>query len=83
MEKSWNRIQLVDADRDWDDVTRWDALHDLPSPCDRGNAHQGEVIIDDCHETMVVNRSEGVVAVHGVDNVTGRDRGRGARVPQG
>lgn len=67
MEKA-ERVVVVPVEMGWSDVGSWDALHELASKDDDGNAHHGEILAIDTANCLV--RSEGpLVTVIGVKDL--------------
>ena len=52
MEKS-GRIALVPVDMEWNDIGSWQALWDVSRKDDDGNVVQGNVILEDVHNSLV------------------------------
>ncbi len=64
MEKS-DRVAVVPADLDWNDIGSWQALWEVSEKDADNNAVQGDVILEDVHDSLV--RSEhGLVAAIGL-----------------
>ena len=74
MEKS-KRIAVVPADFGWSDVGSFAALPDV-RPTDRlGNVAEGDAIVLDARNTMVLAKGGRPVAVVGIDDVVVVDAG--------
>ncbi len=58
---------VVPLDAGWSDVGSWTALRDVSEQDDDGNAHHGDVIAIDCHNTFAYG--ERLVAMVGLDDV--------------
>jgi mannose-1-phosphate guanylyltransferase/mannose-6-phosphate isomerase len=52
----------------WSDVGAWDALWKVLPKCDQGNAFRGDVMLEDCRDTLVVSESR-LVACIGLTNL--------------
>lgn len=52
----------------WSDVGAWDALWKVLPKCSAGNATRGDVLLEDCYDTLVVSESR-LVACIGVSNL--------------
>ncbi len=66
MEKTMDAV-VVPLDAGWNDVGSWTALRDVSPRDANGNAHHGDVIAIDCHDTYAY--SERLVALVGLDDV--------------
>lgn len=67
MERS-DRVAVVPVEMDWSDVGSWDALHDISSKDEEGNAHKGDIVAVRTSGCMI--RSEGpLVAAVGVSDL--------------
>jgi len=66
MEKTTDAV-VVPLDAGWNDVGSWTALRDVSPRDGDGNAHHGDVIAIDCHDTYAY--SERLVALVGLDDV--------------
>jgi len=74
MEKS-KRIAVVPADFGWSDVGSFAALPDV-KPTDRlGNVAEGDAVVVDAHNTVVLAKGGRPVAVVGIDDVVVVDAG--------
>ncbi|MEM9403012.1 MAG: mannose-1-phosphate guanylyltransferase/mannose-6-phosphate isomerase [Pseudomonadota bacterium] len=67
MEKS-NSVAVVPLDCGWSDVGSWSALHSVLESDERDNSVEGDVLIHDCANSLVLSESRLVGAV-GLDNV--------------
>jgi mannose-1-phosphate guanylyltransferase len=74
MEKS-QRIAVVPADFGWSDVGSFAALAEVRGLDDLGNVKQGEVVVVDGHDNVVLAHGSRPVAVVGVDGVVVVDAG--------
>jgi mannose-1-phosphate guanylyltransferase/mannose-6-phosphate isomerase len=61
-------IQMVPLDADWSDLGAWDAVWQVQSKDAQGNAHVGDVLHTDSHNTLV-NASTRLVALVGVSDL--------------
>lgn len=52
----------------WSDVGAWDALWKVLPKCDAGNATRGDVLLENCRDTLVVSESR-LVACIGLSNL--------------
>jgi mannose-1-phosphate guanylyltransferase/mannose-6-phosphate isomerase len=52
----------------WSDVGAWDALWKVLPKCDQGNAFRGDVMLENCRDTLVVSESR-LVACIGLSNL--------------
>lgn len=69
MEKATN-ICVVTADFQWDDVGSWDSLYDhLPKDAN-GVITQGDVLTQNCRDSLIVSQTKQVVTAIGVDNLS-------------
>ncbi len=66
MEKT-NDASVVPLDAGWSDVGSWTALRDVSEQDADGNAHQGDVIAIDCHNTFAYG--ERLIAMVGLEDV--------------
>ncbi|PZU29985.1 MAG: mannose-1-phosphate guanylyltransferase/mannose-6-phosphate isomerase [Stenotrophomonas sp.] len=58
---------VVPLDAGWSDVGSWTALRDVSEQDANGNAHHGDVIAIDCHDTFAYG--ERLIAMVGLDDV--------------
>ncbi|WP_282266862.1 mannose-1-phosphate guanylyltransferase/mannose-6-phosphate isomerase [Stenotrophomonas sp. PS02298] len=58
---------VVPLDAGWSDVGSWTALRDVSEQDANGNAHRGDVIAIDCHDTFAYG--ERLIAMVGLDDV--------------
>lgn len=58
---------VVPLDAGWSDVGSWTALRDVSEQDADGNAHRGDVIAIDCHDTFAYG--DRLIAMVGLDNV--------------
>jgi mannose-1-phosphate guanylyltransferase/mannose-6-phosphate isomerase len=58
-------IQMVPLDAGWSDLGAWDAVWNMLSKDDQGNAHTGDVLSTDSHNTLVFSTSR-LVSLVGV-----------------
>ena len=61
-------IQMVPLDAGWSDLGAWDAVWQVQPKDDHGNAHVGDVLHTDSHNTMV-HASSRLVALVGVSDL--------------
>jgi mannose-1-phosphate guanylyltransferase/mannose-6-phosphate isomerase len=61
-------IQMVPLDAGWSDLGAWDAVWQVQPKDAQGNAHQGDVLSTDSHNTLVHARSS-LVALVGVSDL--------------
>lgn len=61
MEKT-DKAALVPLDCGWDDVGSWNFLESLPRDS-QGNLLRGDVVADDCHDTLIQSESRLVAAL--------------------
>ena len=66
MEKTTDAA-VVPLDAGWSDVGSWTALRDVSEQDTNGNAHRGDVIAIDCHDTFAYG--ERLIAMVGLDDV--------------
>jgi len=66
MEKTTDAA-VVPLDAGWSDVGSWTALRDVSEQDANGNAHRGDVIAIDCHDTFAYG--ERLIAMIGLDDV--------------
>ncbi|GAB3509031.1 mannose-1-phosphate guanylyltransferase/mannose-6-phosphate isomerase [Pseudoxanthomonas daejeonensis] len=66
MEKTADAV-LVPLDAGWSDVGSWTALRDVSPQDANGNAHHGDVIAIDCHDTYAYG--DRLIALVGLDDV--------------
>ncbi len=52
----------------WSDVGAWDALWKVLDKCESGNALRGDVLLEDCRDTLAISESR-LVACVGVSNL--------------
>lgn len=52
----------------WSDVGAWDALWKVLPKCDQGNAHQGDVLLENCRNTLALSSGR-LVACIGLDDI--------------
>lgn len=75
---------VVPLDAHWSDVGAWDSLHDIAERDASGNVLRGDVLLEDCRDSLVLAQSrlvatlgcEGVVVVETPDAVLVADRSR-------
>ncbi|MEM6514138.1 MAG: mannose-1-phosphate guanylyltransferase/mannose-6-phosphate isomerase [Pseudomonadota bacterium] len=67
MEKS-ESVAVIPLDCGWSDVGSWSALHDVLESDDRRNSIDGDVLMYDCDNSLLLSESRLVGAV-GLDNV--------------
>ncbi len=67
MEKS-ESVSVIPLDCGWSDVGSWSALHDVLESDDRRNSMDGDVLMHDCDNSLLLSESRLVGAV-GLDNV--------------
>jgi mannose-1-phosphate guanylyltransferase / mannose-6-phosphate isomerase len=61
-------IKMVPLDAGWNDLGAWDAVWNVLSKDDFGNAHVGDVLTIDCKNTLV-HASSRLVSLVGVENL--------------
>jgi mannose-1-phosphate guanylyltransferase/mannose-6-phosphate isomerase len=61
-------IQMVPLDAGWSDLGAWDAVWQVQPKDTKGNAHVGDVLHTDCHNTLV-HASGRLVALVGVSDL--------------
>ena len=61
-------IKMVPLNAGWSDLGAWDAVWNVLPKDERGNAHSGDVLITDSHNTLV-HASSRLVSLVGVDNL--------------
>ena len=61
-------IQMVPLDADWNDLGAWDAVWHVQPKDEHGNAHVGDVLSNDSHNTLV-HASNRLVALVGVSDL--------------
>jgi mannose-1-phosphate guanylyltransferase/mannose-6-phosphate isomerase len=61
-------IQMVPLDAGWNDLGAWDAVWQVQLKDANGNAHEGDVLHNDCHNTLV-HASSRLVALVGVSDL--------------
>jgi mannose-1-phosphate guanylyltransferase/mannose-6-phosphate isomerase len=61
-------IQMVPLDADWSDLGAWDAVWQVQPKDPQGNAHMGDVLHTDSHNTLV-HASSRLVALVGVSDL--------------
>ena len=61
-------IKMVALNAGWSDLGAWDAVWQVLHKDDKGNAHQGDVLISDSRNTLV-HASSRLVSLVGVDNL--------------
>jgi mannose-1-phosphate guanylyltransferase len=74
MEKS-GRIAVVPADFGWSDVGSFDALPEVRRADERGNVVEGEAIVIDGRDNVVLGRKDRPLALIGLDGVVAVDAG--------
>ncbi len=67
MEKT-DRAAVLPIDVGWNDVGSWSALWSVVEQDGQGNAHRGDVIARDCHDTLVVSDKR-LVALIGLSDM--------------
>ena len=67
MEKT-DRAAVLPIDVGWNDVGSWSALWSVVEQDAQGNAHRGDVIARDCHDTLVVSDKR-LVALIGLSDL--------------
>ena len=67
LEKS-DRVSLIPCDIGWNDVGSWQAVHEISSTDENGNALQGNVIAVDCKNTLI-RAEKRLVAAIGVEDI--------------
>jgi mannose-1-phosphate guanylyltransferase/mannose-6-phosphate isomerase len=78
------RAVVVPLDAQWSDVGAWDSLHAIADRDAAGNVARGDVLLEDCRDSLVLAQSrlvatlgcEGVVVVETPDAVLVAGRGR-------
>lgn len=68
MEKT-ARAKMVPLDAGWNDVGSWQAIHEVSTKDASGNVVDGDVLTEDCSNSVISSESRLVAAV-GVDNLT-------------
>ena len=66
LEKS-NRVALIPCDIGWNDVGSWQAVHEISSLDENGNALQGKVIAVDCKNSLIRAEKRLVAAIGAED----------------
>jgi mannose-1-phosphate guanylyltransferase/mannose-6-phosphate isomerase len=66
--ESTERAAVLPIDVGWNDVGSWSALWSVVEQDGGGNAHRGDVIARDCHNTLVLGGKR-LVALIGLDDV--------------
>lgn len=61
-------IKMIPLDAGWSDLGAWDAVWTVLTKDERGNAHQGDVLSSDSHNTLV-HASSRLVSLVGVENL--------------
>ena len=61
-------IQMVQLDAGWNDLGAWDAVWQIQPKDPYGNAHTGDVLLTNCHNTLVHANSR-LVALVGVNDL--------------
>ena len=56
-------LRMVPLDAGWSDIGSWDALWEASARDARGNATQGDVLVEDAHDTLVFSDGRLVAAV--------------------
>ena len=67
LEKS-TRVSLIPCDIGWNDVGSWQALHELSAKDESGNALQGNVIADNCKNSLI-RAEKRLVAAIGLEDI--------------
>ena len=67
LEKS-DRVSLIPCDIGWNDVGSWQAVHEISTKDDNGNALQGNVIAVDCKNSLI-RAEKRLVAAIGVEDL--------------
>jgi len=67
LEKS-DRVSLIPCDIGWNDVGSWQAVHEISTSDENGNALQGNVIAVDCKSSLI-RAEKRLVAAIGVENL--------------
>jgi mannose-1-phosphate guanylyltransferase/mannose-6-phosphate isomerase len=67
LEKS-DRVSLIPCDIGWNDVGSWQAVHEISSKDENGNALQGNVIAVDCKNSLI-RAEKRLVAAIGVEDL--------------
>jgi mannose-1-phosphate guanylyltransferase/mannose-6-phosphate isomerase len=67
LEKS-DRVALVPCDIGWSDVGSWQAVHEVSSKDESGNALQGNVIAVDCRSSLI-RAEKRLVAAIGIEDI--------------
>jgi mannose-1-phosphate guanylyltransferase/mannose-6-phosphate isomerase len=67
MEKT-TRAKVLPLDVGWNDVGSWSALWQVSARDEQGNAHRGDVVAVDCHNTLVHSERR-LTALLGVDDL--------------
>ncbi len=67
LEKS-DRVSLIPCDIGWNDVGSWQAVHEISSKDEKGNALQGNVIAVDCRNSLV-RAEKRLVAAIGIEDL--------------
>jgi mannose-1-phosphate guanylyltransferase len=63
------RVAVVPADVGWTDVGHWAALDAVLESDENGNVTHGNVVVDDAHDSVVFDTTDGVTAVVGVEGL--------------
>jgi len=83
-----DRVSLVPCDIGWSDVGSWDAVHEIATKDDGGNAVSGNVLVIDCRDSLLRSQHrliaaiglEDVIAVETADALLLVRRGESQRV---
>jgi len=67
LEKS-SRVSLIPCDIGWNDVGSWQAVHEISSTDEKGNALQGKVIALDCKNSLI-RAEKRLVAAIGIEDL--------------
>ncbi len=52
----------------WSDIGAWDALWKILPKCEKGNAHRGDVLLEDCRNTLALSSGR-LVACIGLEDI--------------
>ncbi len=68
MEKAAN-VKVLEVLYDWNDVGDWRALQALIAPDESGNTIQGNVLVSETSNSILISDDGGLIAALGLDNV--------------
>ena len=63
-----DKLLVIPADMQWNDVGSWDAVHEISAKDEAGNVIQGNVLTIDCKNNLIKSNSRLVAAI-GVDDI--------------